>query len=106
MRLAIPRAGALVRGLIVNRQSRVMRDVNGPIRQARQALRQTWAAAQILLGLSGIEKFPSSICLAPVSPPRRPPTATPGNEEDGPQSYRGRSHGRSIPAVSSAGGAV
>src|SRR3954452_2997342 len=94
MRLAIPRAGALVRGLIVNRLPRIMSNVNSPIREPRNALRETRPTRQILLRLADIDELGGGDRLRLVSFTRRVPTTTPGNECGTQKSYRDETHSR------------
>src|SRR3954452_10903241 len=103
MRLAIPRAGALVRGLIVNRLPRIMSNVNSPIREPRNALRETRPTRQILLRLADIDELGGGDRLRLVSFTRRVPTTTPGNECGTQKSYRDETHSRKYPGRLSRG---
>jgi hypothetical protein len=47
VRLPVPKALALIGGSIVNRLARIVSDVNGPVREGRNALRETGTGAQI-----------------------------------------------------------
>src|SRR5215208_6088774 len=57
MRFPVAKALALIGGAIVNRQPGIVSDVDDPVGQPRDSLREARPGAQILLRLAGVDEL-------------------------------------------------